>query len=154
MRFLSLKPAACCLRKVTPVMQELFMTSPSVYHISSFTSLDHYSSFTMPEKSLSELPHRTPRTIHVDNVGLLNHKASSGFKAQRKQDDTFPGYSESSRLGDSSISTRSQQILTTPGLPNIKVLAYLPHSRQINLSLLSVIHDWQQIRTLLTSLLD
>ena len=49
-----------------------------------------------------------------------------GQDNQDNQDNALPGYSESLIAIDSPIPTQNQQLLTTPGLPNVNILAYLP----------------------------
>lgn len=79
----------------------------------------------MPEKGSSQASEPMPTPVQVEKMGPSDDILSDDSKEQHHQDDTLPGYSENSRTTGSPTSIGIQQLLATPGLPNINFLAYL-----------------------------
>jgi hypothetical protein len=66
-------------------------------------------------------------------ICALNTILPHDSKRRRNRDDTLPDYSENSRATGPPTSTWSQQqLLATPGLSNVDVLAYLPSNATLS----------------------
>jgi hypothetical protein len=86
----------------------------------------------MPKELSSQASELMLTSVRRKEICSLKTILPHDSKRRRNRDDTLPGYSENSRATGPPSSTWSQQLLATPGLPNVNVLAYLPSNATLS----------------------
>lgn len=106
----------------------------------------------MPEKSPYKAPEPIPTPVRMSEIDPSNDIILDDSKGQHNQDDTLPDYSEYLHVTGPSISTWDQQLLATPGLPNVNFLAYLPSKATLSSDHTTVTIRDKQLVTIPTAL--